>query len=243
MVHSLAGKIALVIGGGSGIGLGCARALASRDARVVVAGRRAGALASAAQSYSPPFMHHTVDVTDRESVDGLFRWMNKEIGSVDILVNSAGTNITKRSMASMTPEEWDDVLAVNATGFYNCLYGVLPQMRQRASGLVINISSIAGKRAVEVGGIAYNASKFAATALATTVGLEESPHGIRITSIFPGEVNTPMIRKRPVPPDEQQQAAMLQPGDVGEVVAMLACLPPHVHIPELIIKPLHQPYA
>ncbi len=95
-------------------------------------------------------------------------------------------------MAEMTPAQWDHVLAINATGAYNCMYAVLPEMRQRKAGIIVNISSIAGKRAAALGGVAYCASKFAMTALGTTVANEDGPNGIRVTNVYPGEVDTPI---------------------------------------------------
>jgi NADP-dependent 3-hydroxy acid dehydrogenase YdfG len=159
------------------------------------------------------------------------------------LVNSAGVNIKNRTMSKMQPEQWDQMLAINATGAYNCMYAVLPQMRQRRDGLIINISSISGKRAMDLGGIAYCASKFAMTALGTAVGLEEAHNGIRVTNVYPGEVDTPILAQRPQPVSDQRRAAMLQPEDVATLVITIAGLPPRAHVSELVIKPIVQAYA
>jgi NADP-dependent 3-hydroxy acid dehydrogenase YdfG len=107
----------------------------------------------------------------------------------------------------------------------------------------VNICSIAGKRASVLGGVAYSASKFAMTALGGTVALEEGRHGIRVTTIFPGEVETPILDRRPVPVSAEHRARILQPADVADAVLMIACLPPRAHVPELIIKPTSQDYA
>ena len=240
----LKGKTAVVTGGGTGIGLGIAIALQSEGCRVVIAGRRKEKLAEAAKQSEgdPPLLVHTVDVADRESVNTLFAWAGKELGQIDILVNSAGLNIKNRTMADMRPEQWDQVMAVNATGAYNCMYCVLPEMRQRRDGLIINISSIAGKRAAAIGGVAYCAAKFAMTALGTAVANEDGENGIRVTNIFPGEVNTPILEHRPVPVSDQHKAAILQPEDVAAVVRTIACLPPRAHVQEMVIKPTHQGY-
>jgi len=152
-------------------------------------------------------------------------------------------NIPNRTLAEMQPEQWDQVLAVNATGAYNCLYAVLPQMRERRDGLVVNISSVAGKRAVPLGGVAYNASKFAMTALGTSAWNEEAENGIRVTNIYPGEVNTPILDNRPVPVSDEHKASILQPEDFGELMIALALLPPRAHVPEIVIKPTRQAYV
>jgi NAD(P)-dependent dehydrogenase (short-subunit alcohol dehydrogenase family) len=238
-------KRAVVVGGGTGIGLGIAQAFAAEGCRVAIAGRREDKLREAAGAWlgDPPLLYHPVDVTDRHSVEKLIAWANERLGQIDILVNSAGTNIRTRSMAEMTPLQWDEVMAINATGAYNCMYSVLPQMRARRDGLIINVSSISGKRALTLGGIAYCASKFAMSALSTGVANEDAPHGIRVTNIYPGEVNTPILEKRPVPVSAERKAAMLQPEDLGDLAVAIACLPPRAHVPEVIVKPTLQEYV
>src|SRR5437016_2744666 len=135
---TLSGKTAVVTGGGSGIGLACAEALARQAARVMIAGRRAELLRAAAAAYDGPgeLLWHVVDVADRDSVADLFRFAAEKLGAVDILINAAGINIRNRSMAAMSPEQWDEVLAINATGTYNCIQAVLPDMRRRRDGLI-----------------------------------------------------------------------------------------------------------
>jgi NAD(P)-dependent dehydrogenase (short-subunit alcohol dehydrogenase family) len=242
---TLTGKTAVVTGGGTGIGLAIARAFAAEGCRVVIAGRREDKLHEAAAGWQgeSPLLVHPVDVTSRESVARLFAWATQQLGQIDILVNSAGTNIRNRTMTDMRPEQWDQILAINATGVYNCMYAVLPQMRQRRDGLIINISSISGRRALALGGIAYCASKFAMSALGMAVGNEDAPHGIRVTTVYPGEVNTPILEQRPEPVSDARKAAMLQPEDVAALVVTIAGLPPRAHVPEVTIKPIVQQFV
>ncbi len=238
-MSSLSGKTALVTGGGTGIGWGAAAALAGEGCRVAIVGRRLDVLKQAAASWlgQPPIIVHACDVADRASVNAAFAWATKQLGHIDILVNSAGINIKNRMMLNMPPEEWDRVLQVNATGVYNCMHAVLPQMRERKDGVIINISSISGRRAAALGGVAYNASKFAASALGISVANEEIANNIRVTTIYPGEVDTPILEHRPVPVSAERRAKMLLPEDLGAMVAAVAKLPPRAHVPELIIKP------
>jgi NAD(P)-dependent dehydrogenase (short-subunit alcohol dehydrogenase family) len=244
-MKKLANKTAVVIGGGSGIGRGVALALAAEGCRTLIAGRGVERLRQtvAAWTGEPALLMHPVDVSDRQSVRQLFERARRELPRIDILVNSAGTNIKTRTMATMLPEQWDQVMATNATGAYNCIAEVLPEMRARGDGLIINISSIAGKRAISLGGIAYCASKFAMTALGTALGNEVAPDGVRVTNVYPGEVNTPILENRPEPVSEQQKAVMVQPDDIGGLVVAVAALPPRAHVPEIIIKPTIQQYV
>ena len=166
---TLQDKVVVVTGGGSGIGLAVAKSLAEQGCRVVIGGRREEVLKTAAEScdVTPAIQFHKLDVADRESVSAFFTWVATKVGAVDILVNSAGGNIADRTMSAMKPDEWDHVLKINATGAYNCMHAVLAAMQEKKDGLIVNISSVAGKRAIALGGVAYNASKFAMTALGT----------------------------------------------------------------------------
>ena len=241
----LSGKTALITGGATGIGQGIALAFAREGCRVAIAGRREDALRGVADAYrgEPKIIFHTCDVAVRNSVVELARWAEKQLGQIDILVNCAGMNVKKRGLAESLPEEWDQLLAVNATGAFNCLHEVLPGMRERKDGLVINISSISGKRASRLGGVAYCASKFAMTALGTAAALEEGKNGIRVTNICPGEVDTPILNNRPTPVTAEHRARILQAEDIAAAALMIACLPPRAHIQELVIKPTYQEYA
>lgn len=241
----LHGKTAVVTGGGTGIGLGIALALAAEGCRVAIAGRRPEVLEGAVRKHAgpTPMLAHPVDVSDRQSVEALFQWAARELGPIDILVNSAGTNIVHRSLAETTPEEWSMLIDVNLSGTFHCMQAVLPQMRSRGDGLLINVSSIAGKRTLRLAGVAYCASKFGATALGTFATLEEGKHGIRVTNIYPGEVDTPILDRRPVPLTAEQRSRILQPEDVGAAAVMIACLPPRAHVAEIVIKPTTQDYA
>lgn len=242
---NLAGKTAVITGGGTGIGYGIAVALAGLGCRVAITGRRAEKLDEAAERWNgqPAMLQHVVDVADRQSVAKMFAWATSELGQINILVHSAGINIRDRTMAAMAPDEWDQVIAVNATGAYNCIHAVYADMVARGDGLIVNINSVAGKRAVPVGGVAYNASKFAMTALGTSVANEAAQHGVRVTNVFPGEVNTPILDQRPVKVSDEHRAAILQPEDIASVVAAIALLHPRAHVPELVIKPLKQSYV
>lgn len=238
-------KTALVTGGGTGVGRAVALALAGEGCRVAVSGRREEKLleTAALRRGEPRILTSHADVADRSSVERLFAWAARELGPIDILVQCAGINVRRRALAELDPEDWERVLAVNASGAFYCMRAVLPQMRERRDGLIVNVSSVAGKRASVLGGVAYSASKFALTALGTCAGLEEGKNGIRISNIYPGEVNTPILDARPVPVSAEYRASILQPEDVAAAVVMLAHLPARARIPEIVITPTTQAWA
>ncbi|MGY8649773.1 MAG: SDR family oxidoreductase, partial [Verrucomicrobiia bacterium] len=240
---TLAGQNALVLGGGSGMGEAIALALAKEGVNVAIAGRRLEKLdAVAAQSTQNEneILTHTGDVGDRESVKALFEWFAGKFDRLHLLVNSAGVNVPKRSMGELSPEDWDKLMRINATGAFNCMHFGLPLMRPHKAGLIINISSIAGLRASHLGGVGYNASKFAMNALGTSASGDELENNIRITTICPGEVDTPILDDRPVPPNAEHRATILKATDVAEMVIAVAKLPARAHVPELTIKPTSQ---
>ncbi len=239
-------KTVLVTGGGSGIGLGIARALAAEGCRLAIIGRDPQRLVDAAAGFDAgqAVFSRPCDVADRADVQRLFAWLDQQrLLPLDILVNSAGINVAKRMLGELDPADWDRMMAINNTGTFNCIHAALPGMRQRRSGLIVNISSIAGKRAMKLGGVGYCASKFAVSALGTAVGLEERTNGIHVTNIYPGEVDTPILANRPTPVPPEKLAQMLQPEDVADCVVTIAKLPPRALVPELVITPLYQEYA
>jgi NADP-dependent 3-hydroxy acid dehydrogenase YdfG len=114
---------------------------------------------------------------------------------------------------------------------------VLPAMRAQKGGLIVNVASWAGRYDSTFTGPAYNASKHGLVALSATLNIDEGKHGIRSCALCPGEVATPILRSRPVPPSDAEMARMLQPEDLGRVIRFLAELPSHVCINELLISP------
>lgn len=242
---SLQGKRVLVTGGGTGIGEGCALALAEAGARVAIAGRREDKLKEAAAKFrgSPAIIWKTADVSELEEARELVAWATKELGQIDILLNSAGTNIAQRRMEVLDPADWEKLLRINTSGTFYTMHAVLPQMRERKDGLIINISSVAGIRALPLAGAAYAASKFAVTALGTCTAQEERNNGIRITNVYPGEVETPILDARPVPVTAEHRARILKPADIAGMVVAIAHLPPRANVSDIVIKPTTQEFV
>lgn len=242
---SLEGKVALVTGGGSGVGAAIARQFAEAGAQVVIAGRRLEQLEAtrAAIRASKPAHPAVADVSDRAQVAALVDQVIQAFGRIDILVNNAGLNIPTRRLDELAAEDWDELMNVNATGVFNMIQAVLPHMRSQHDGVIVNISSLAGLRPNTLSGAAYSASKHALNALSMVVAQEEEQNGIRSTIIAPGEINTPLLDKRPVAVSAEQRARILQPDDVAAAALFVATLPAHVSVPELVIKPVGQMYA
>ena len=237
----LKGKVAWVTGGGSGIGLAGAQELVRAGARVVISGRNEKTTQSAEKQLKALGDAEAVslDVADKKAVAAAAAGIEKRHGRIDILVASAGTNIGggKRNFKSMSVEGWDDVVAINLSGLFYCCHAVLPGMRARKDGLIINISSWAGRYASVLTGPAYNATKRAVIALSESINMEECMHGIRATSILPGEVATPILEKRPVPPSQEERARMAQAEDLGKAILFVATMPARTCVNELVIAP------
>lgn len=237
----LKGKIAWVTGGGSGIGLAGAKELAAAGAHVVISGRTARSNESGLAELKKlgSAEANLLDVGERAAVEKTAADIEKRHGRIDILVTSAGTNIGggKRNLKTMTPEGWDDVVKINLNGLFYCCYAVLPGMRKRKDGVIINISSWAGRYASVLTGPAYNATKRAVIAVSESINMEECANGIRATSILPGEVATPIMEKRPVPPSAEERARMAQAEDFGKAVLFIASMPARTCVNELIMAP------
>jgi NADP-dependent 3-hydroxy acid dehydrogenase YdfG len=237
----LKGKVAWITGGGSGIGLAGAEELVKAGARVVISGRTEKTNKEAEKKLKALGEAEAVrlEVSDKKAVYAAAADIEKRHGRIDILVTSAGTNISgpNRNFKTMSAEGWDDVVAINLNGLFYCCHAVIPGMRARKDGLIINISSWAGRYASVLTGPAYNATKRAVIAISESINMEECMHGIRATSILPGEVATPIMEKRPVPPSKEERARMAQPEDFGKAILFVATMPARSCVNELVIAP------
>ena len=241
---ALAGQVAWVTGGGSGIGLAGAIELAKAGCRVIVSGRDAAkldaAIAGAEARGAPPgsITPAPLDVADATAVARVGAEVQGRHGRVDVLVNSAGLNVKKRAWDETDGAAFEHVVGVNLNGTTYCTLAVLAGMRERREGTVINVASFAGWHYGRLTGPAYTASKAGMMALTHSFNIEECVNGLRATALCPGEVATPILKKRPVEPSAAEKARMLQEGDLGHTIRFIAELPAHVCINELVITPV-----
>ncbi|MFO0805694.1 MAG: SDR family oxidoreductase [Gemmataceae bacterium] len=243
-MSKLAGKVAVITGGGSGVGKAAAALFLQEGAKVAIAGRDAAKLDAAVKELNagPNLIAIPTDVGEADQCRKLIDAATAAFGRVDILVNNAGTNLKARTIRELTPESWDMMMRANLDGAFYCTKAVLPQMFDRKDGVIVNVVSVAGKRANPLGGAAYVAAKFGMGGLGLVLSNEEKDSGVRVSNIYPGEIDTPILVHRPTPVSEAQRSIILKPEDVAEAVLYVASLPPRVSIPELVIKPSAQMY-
>jgi len=229
MTESLEGKIALVTGGGTGIGRATAEALAVQGAIVVVVGRRQAPLddtvAAIAAAGRPAASAVVADLADPEEAERLAAEVLESQGRVDILINNAGFSSKVRSPRYSRADEWRAVMDVNTLGPMILTRDLLPSMTAQGSGDVVLVSSIAALRPNVMAGTAYSAAKAAARAYMQVLAEEVRAEGIRCMTVFPGEVDTPILDNRPLPPDSDARATMMMPEDIADAIVLGVSLP------------------
>lgn len=233
-------RTAVVTGGGSGVGQAVALALVQQGWRVAIIGRRADTLReTAARSgpHAPRITPHVCDIGDADAVASMGRHVLATWGDVEVLVNAAGTNAPQRALGVLSREDYHAMIATNLHGAYYCVQAFLPHMRARGSGTIINIVSDAGKQASPKAGPGYVMSKFGLAGLTQSINAEERGNGIRACAIFPGDIDTPLLEKRPVVPDAAARARMMRADDVAACAVFCINLPAHVIVEEMLVRP------
>jgi NAD(P)-dependent dehydrogenase (short-subunit alcohol dehydrogenase family) len=230
----------VVTGAGSGVGKAVALRFAAEGWGVALVGRRAETLAATAAgvpaSSAGEVEVFPCDVSDAAAVAAMGEAVLARFGAVDVLVNSAGVNVPRRSFSTLSIEDWHAVLATNLHGAYYCVRAFLPGMRARGAGTIVNINSDVGKAARDLAGAAYVSSKFGLRGLTQQINAEERGNGVRACSICPRDVNTPLLDKRPQPPPAEARARMLQPDDLAACVWLVATLPPRAIVDEISLS-------
>lgn len=235
----LSGQGALVFGASSGIGRATAVALARAGAAVVVAARTGPALEQVAaqiRSEGGRADAVVVDVAVREQVDAAVDRVRALWDALDIVVNAAGTNVPRRRLDVLSQADWDELIRVNLSGAFHTIQAALPPMRDRRSGLIVQVSSVSGRWG-DTSGAAYQASKHGVIGLCQATMFEERRNGIRVTAVLPGLTDTPILQRRSEPPPRSVLDQALQPEDVAAACVFLASLPARSYVPELIMLP------
>jgi NADP-dependent 3-hydroxy acid dehydrogenase YdfG len=235
-------RVAWVTGGGSGIGESGAEFLAADGWTVVISGRRNEELERVVANITKKGGKAEaiqLDVSNKADVNKAADQILEKHGRIDLLVNSAGLNVPKRSWADMDLDGWDKVVDINLNGVLYCMRAVLPAMRKQQDGCIINVASWAGRHVSKMPGPAYTTTKHAVLALTHSFNMDECVNGLRACCLSPGEVATPILKLRPVVPSEEEQAKMLQPEDCGRTIAFVASMPPRVCMNEILISPTH----
>jgi NAD(P)-dependent dehydrogenase (short-subunit alcohol dehydrogenase family) len=235
---ALHGNVAVVTGGGRGIGAAIAKRLAEIDAAVAICGRSKEPLLQTSKSITA-MGGRTVavecDVTDYASVEKAAAQVTKELGRPTVLVNNAGVGAFSQPLHQMDLKEWDAVLNTNLRGVFYCIKAFAPAMIEAGGGHIINISSLAGKNALPKGA-AYAASKWGLNGLSYSVAEELRGNNIRVSVVCPGSVDTELS-----PHDGKNKSKMLQPEDIAHAVAMLVTQAPQSFVSELLIRPTQKP--
>ncbi|HEY7090143.1 MAG TPA: SDR family NAD(P)-dependent oxidoreductase [Tepidisphaeraceae bacterium] len=224
-------QVAVVTGAGSGVGRAIAVSLNNAGWKVALVGRRKETLDSSLGTVFP------CDVADEKQVAAMAQAVKSQLGSPSVLVNSAGTNIPRRSLAELSTPDFEKLIDVNLNGAYYCIHEFLPMMRAAGGGTIVNIISDAGIQANAKAGGAYAASKFGLRGLTQAINAEERGNGIRACSLCPGDIDTPILDKRPNPPTAEARKKMLQSEDIARCVMLVIDLPDRAVIEEILIRP------
>jgi NADP-dependent 3-hydroxy acid dehydrogenase YdfG len=236
-MRNLQEKVAWVTGAGTGIGEAGTRALAAAGMKVVLSGRRIEPLNAVAVEIGDAATVEQLDVSDRDAVQAVADRILAQHGRIDVLVNSAGINVKSRNWHNLSLDDWDRVIRIDLDGAFYCCKAVLSKMIEQQDGLIINISSWAGRHVSVVTGPGYTAAKHAMNAMNESLNMEAGIHGVRACAICPGEVATPILDNRPIPVTDEDKAKMVQAEDCGDIIRFIAELPAHVCINELTVSP------
>jgi NADP-dependent 3-hydroxy acid dehydrogenase YdfG len=231
------GLYALITGAGSGIGKATALAFAKAGINLVLVGRsqaKLDAVADAARAQGVEAIVATIDLAQVEQVKQQLTPLLTSLPRLDILVNNAGMAYTGR-LDQMPLTDWQQLINLNLTSVFQVIQTALPKLRQQSASTILNISSIAGHQVFPEWG-AYCVSKFGLMALSKAIAAEERSHGVRVTTISPGSVNTPLWDTDTVQADFDRQA-MLTPEIVAESILHAALLPSHAVLEEVIVMP------
>lgn len=229
MVQRFEGRVAVITGGASGIGLASARRLASEGAKVVIADLTPESGKAAADEVDGLFVQ--ADVTDAEQVEALYRTTAEQFGSVDVAFNNAGISPPDDdSILTTGIEAWERVQRVNLTSVYLCCKAVLPYMQRQGKGSIVNTASFVAVMGAATSQISYTASKGGVLAMSRELGVQFARENIRVNALCPGPVNTPLLKELFAKDPERAARRLVhvpvgrfaEPDEIAAAVAFLA---------------------
>jgi len=245
MAGPLDGRVAVVTGASSGIGEATVRALSAAGASVALGARRADRLEAIAEGLEGPSLVREVDVSEEEQAGALIRAAHDELGGLHILVNNAGVMLLG-PVAGADTDEWRRMITVNLLGLLYCTHAALPVMEAAGGGDIVNVSSVAGRRA-DAGAAVYNMTKFGVHAFSEALRQEALHAGIRVTTVAPGFVETelqghntnPLVR-RATERAREQIGEVLKAEDIAAEIVHTVTRPSHVCVNEIVVRPTKQ---
>ncbi len=240
---SLQDKVCIITGGGSGIGQGAAMKMAQEGAKVVVIGRtteKIEAVRDEIEAAGGTAKAIALDVADHAAAHEMAKEVLEAFGRIDVLVNNAGHSSPHRRLLTSTPEEIHSVINSNLVGTIFCTQAVAPAMLEAKEGTIINVSSLAAVTPGPFSGLAYGAAKAAIINFTHFINADLPNTGIRASVVIPGEVATPILDKRPVPPTAEAREQMVDVEETSSTICHIASLPQRTNIPELVIRPTMQ---
>jgi clavulanate-9-aldehyde reducatase len=245
MAGPLEGRVAVVTGASSGIGEATARALSEAGAGVALGARRTDRLEALAEGLDGPTLVRAVDVSDELQARDFVQAAHDELGGLHILVNNAGVMLLG-PVADADTEEWRRMIDVNLLGLLYCTHAALPLIERSGGGDIVNISSVAGRRA-DAGAAVYNMTKFGVHAFSEALRQEALHSAIRVTTVAPGFVETelqshnknPLVR-RATERAREQIGQVLSADDIAEAILHAVTRPPHVCVNEVVVRPTNQ---
>jgi clavulanate-9-aldehyde reducatase len=243
--QALEGRVAAVTGASSGIGAATATALSRAGATVALAARRRDRLAELAEQLEGPVSTHEVDVTDETQARAFIEAAHADHGGLHVLVNNAGVMLLGAVHGADT-SEWRRMLDVNLWGLLVCTHAALPLIAESGGGDIVNLSSVAGRRA-DAGAAVYNMTKFGVHAFSEALRQEALHAGVRVTVVAPGFVdtelqghNTDPVVLRAMARSREQIGDVLNPQDIADAVVYAVTRPPHVCLNEVLVRPTRQ---
>ena len=239
-MDSLKNKSVILTGAGSGIGRITAKMLGAMGANIFIVGRRENLLIDTVKEIEEAGgkgAYISADLEDGDAAANVAKVAIKEFGNIQYLINNAGHSSKVRALRYVEKEDWQSVFNVNVEGVYRLTQAIIPNMIENREGTIVTVSSMAAITPGLMGGIPYSSAKAAVAAMMTAMRQELREYGIRSCTIYPAEVDTPILDNRPLPPDAKARSTMMQPEDIAEAILLCMRMPQRTIVQDLVVSP------